>query len=48
MSSLWDVLVNNGYTYEAAYWASVKDDLRVADNWTFYDEYTVLKEHKAP
>lgn len=48
MSSLWDVLVNNGYTFEASHWGSVKDDLRDADNWTFYDAYTVLKEHKAP
>ncbi|MBR6650069.1 MAG: YidC/Oxa1 family membrane protein insertase [Clostridia bacterium] len=44
----YDVLVNNGYTFMPAWWASVKDDMRDADNWTFYDGQTVLKDHKAP
>lgn len=44
----WDISINNGYTFLPSYWASVKDDLWDLDNWTFYDEFTILKEHKAP
>ncbi len=44
----WDISINNGYTFLPSYWASVKDNLWDLDNWTFYDEFTVLKEHKAP
>ena len=39
---------NNGNTFLPARWASVKDNLWDKNNWTFYDEAAVLKEHKAP
>lgn len=48
MSNKWDVAENNGNTFLPARWASVKDDLWEKDNWKFYEEYTVLKEHAFP
>lgn len=48
MSGPWDIMVNNGTTFRAARWASVHDDLWNMDNWTFYDEEIVLKEHALP
>lgn len=49
LSSEWDVSKNNGNTYHASQWASVKDNLWNKDNWKFYeDKYIVLKEHKLP
>lgn len=48
MSGPWDIMVNNGTTFRAARWASVHDDLWNMDNWTFYDEEVVLKEHALP
>ena len=44
----WDILENNGNTFMASSWASVKDNLWEKDNWKFYDTPTVLKEHSAP
>ncbi len=48
MSEHWSVSTNDGYTYLPSKWASVKDNLWDKDNWTFYEEKTVLKEHEAP
>ena len=39
---------NNGYSFLPAKWASVHDDMWNADNWSFYEEETVLKEHALP
>lgn len=46
----WDYSVyeNNGYTFLPSMWASVKDNLWDINNWTIYEDVTVLKEHKAP
>ncbi len=44
----WDVLVNNGNTFLPASWAAVKENLWDEENWTFYLEKAVLKEHKLP
>lgn len=44
----WDISGNDGKTYRPAQWASVSDDLWVRDNWTFYEDEVVLKEHAAP
>ncbi len=48
LSELWDIKVNNGNTFKASKWASVKDNLWDKNNWTFYDEEIVLDEHKLP
>ena len=44
----WDVSVNNGKTFLSSQWCSVEKDMWNKENWEFYDETTVLKEHKAP
>lgn len=44
----WDVGINNGCTYMPTWWGSVKDDLWVKDNWTFYCKNAVLKDHAMP
>ena len=36
---------NNGNTYLPSKWASVKDDMREMDNWTFYPEEFILDEY---
>lgn len=46
MSHNWNVGSNNGNTFEAAYWASVKNNMREKNNWTFHSENKVLREHK--
>ena len=48
LSHEWDVNTNNGNTYLPARWASVHDDLWNGENWTFYDQETVLTEHSLP
>ncbi len=47
-SSDWDVSTNNGNTFLPAYWMSVRDNIWDKNNWTFYNEFTVLNEHAAP
>ena len=47
-SRKWKIAENNGTTFLPAQWASVSDDLWNLDNWTFYDEETVLDRHAAP
>lgn len=44
----WRTDVNNGKTFLSAQWASVEDDIWNKENWEFYSEETVLKEHSAP
>ena len=47
-SSIWDVNKNDGNTFLPSEWASVKDDLWNKNNWKFYFEEVVLKEHSFP
>ncbi|MBE6563564.1 MAG: hypothetical protein E7660_07490 [Ruminococcaceae bacterium] len=47
-SDVFDVEKNNGYTYLPSKWASVKDDIFDKDNWTFYNEETVISDHVDP
>ena len=44
----WNVNVNNGKTFLPSQWCSVEDDIWDKNDWEFYDETTVLKEHSAP
>lgn len=39
---------NNGTTYLPARWASVRENLWDRENWTFWEDEIVLKEHIAP
>ncbi len=48
VSNDWNVDGNNGYTFKNAWWASVKDNLWVRDNWVFTEDRYVLKEHRLP
>ena len=48
MTKEWDVNQNNGYTYKESTWASIRDNIWEEDNWNFYENSTVLKDHKAP
>lgn len=48
LSDTWSVVENNGNTFLPAKWASVKENIRDKNNWTFYDQQTVLDEYKAP
>ena len=47
-ASDWDLQENNGNTFLPGTWARVKNNLWDKNNWTFYDEATVLTEHAAP
>lgn len=47
-SEEWNVNTNNGYTFLPSKWIGVKDDIRDKNNWEYYSETTVLKEHAAP
>ena len=48
VSPLFDVKDNNGTQYLPARWASVKKSIWDKDNWSYYDEETVLTEHELP
>jgi membrane-anchored protein YejM (alkaline phosphatase superfamily) len=48
VSDQWNPNINNGNTFLPARWASIHDDLWVAENWTFYDKEIVLTEHALP
>ena len=48
MSWTWRLEQNSGNTFVPSKWASVKDNLWVKDNWTFYEGQHVLTEHAAP
>lgn len=39
---------NNGNTFLASSWASVRSDIWDKSNWSFYDEEVVLREHAFP
>ena len=45
ISEDFQVRENNGKTFFAAKWASVQDDMREEENWTFYEEKMVLDEN---
>ena len=48
MSYQSDVNINNGTTYEASAWLSVKENIRNKDNWTYISGDVTLSEHSAP
>lgn len=48
VSDDWDVNINNGNTFMPGRWISVSDDLWDKDDWEFYAEEIVLKEHAFP
>lgn len=48
VSDDWQTNINNGKTFMPARWYSVEDNIWDEENWEFYDETTVLKEHSAP
>ena len=48
ISEDWDVSRNDGNEFLPAKWASVKEDLWDLNNWKFYDETIVLREHAFP
>jgi len=48
LSNQWGTDYNNGSTFLPSAWASVSDDLRDPENWTFYPVHEVLQEHAAP
>ncbi len=47
-SEHWQTSTNNGYAFEKSKWYSVEKDIWEKNNWKFYDQTTVLKEHAAP
>ena len=48
MSYQSDVAVNNGNTFEASSWLSVKDDIWNSNNWTHIKGSYILSEHAVP
>lgn len=48
VSEDFDVTNNGDTTFTPARWASVSENLWDRDNWEFYEEEIVLKEHKLP
>ena len=42
VSQKWDINENNGNQYIASEWATVKGDIAVKKNWTFYTDLTTL------
>lgn len=47
-SSSWQLSQNTGNTFAPGRWISVSDDIWDKDNWDFYNEEVVLKEHAFP
>lgn len=48
ISTAWDIMKNNGNTFEAGRWASITNNLWDKEDWEFYEEEVVLKEHAFP
>lgn len=48
MSTDWSTEENNGNTFLPSYWASVKGNPWIPENWTFYDKECTLDRHAAP
>ena len=48
VSNDWVVTKNNGNTFLPARWISIKNNLWDKNNWEFYNENVVLKEHSFP
>lgn len=44
----WEVDNHKGNRFNGAYWATVKDDIWVPDNWTLYPGWCALDEHEGP
>ena len=47
-STDWDITKNNGNTFSPSKWLSIKDNIWNKENWKFYNQETVLDEHKLP
>lgn len=47
-SKMWKIQENDGNTFRPAKWVSVSDNIHDKNNWKFYKEETILKEHKLP
>lgn len=48
LSRDWDVDTNNGYTYTASTWVTVRDSIWNQDNWKFINDKVILKDNVAP
>lgn len=48
LSHRYEVDLNNGNTFLPSEWAQVNDNMWDRDNWTFYEELTVLDENSPP
>ena len=48
MSLEFDTEINNGNTFLPSMWASVKNNIWDASNWSFSEEENVLTEHRLP
>ncbi len=48
MSTVWQINDHPENTFLPSKWGAVSKDLHNRQNWKFYDEETVLKEHKLP
>ena len=44
----WSTATNNGYTFQAATWAAVTNNIWDRNDWEFIDDYAVLTDHKMP
>ncbi|MGI6298487.1 MAG: membrane protein insertase YidC [Saccharofermentanales bacterium] len=47
LSRVWQTDKNNGTTFLPSAWASIKDDIWKAENWTFYPKDQVLSANRA-
>lgn len=48
LSHDWEILEDNRTVFPLSQWASVQDNAWNLENWAFYPEQVVLKEHAAP
>lgn len=48
MSTVWQINGHPENTFLPSKWAAVSKDLHKSQNWRFYGEETILKEHKLP
>ncbi|MCH5343370.1 MAG: YidC/Oxa1 family membrane protein insertase [Acetatifactor sp.] len=48
LSREYDIDANNGHTFLPSKWVSIKDNIWDPNNWSFYNDMTVLNEHAAP
>ncbi len=45
LTDKWQIGQNNGVTFLPSRWARVKDNIWIKDNWTFYDDETILDRY---